>query len=69
MTRNYPMAKVPGEETDHPHHRSLWFAHGPVNGVDVWTERKNTGRHRPSGLCGHFLRREHRADQDVERLG
>jgi hypothetical protein len=44
MTRNYPMAKVPGEETDHPHHRSLWFAHGPVNGVDIWTERKNTGR-------------------------
>ena len=44
MTRNYPMAKVPGEETDHPHHRSLWFAHGPVNGVDVWTEKANTGR-------------------------
>lgn len=44
MTRNFPMAKVPGEETDHPHHRSLWFAHGPVNGVDVWTERPNTGR-------------------------
>lgn len=44
MTRNYPMAKVAGEEFDHPHHRSLWFAHGPVNGVDVWTERTNTGR-------------------------
>jgi len=44
MTRNFPMAKVPGEETDHPHHRSLWFSHGPVNGVDVWTEKPNTGR-------------------------
>lgn len=44
MTRNYPMVKVPGEETDHPHHRSLWFAHGPVNGHDFWTERKGTGR-------------------------
>jgi hypothetical protein len=44
MTRNYPMVKVPGEETDHPHHRSLWFAHGPVNGVDVWTEKPATGR-------------------------
>ena len=44
MTRNYPMVKVSGEETDHPHHRSLWFAHGPVNGHDFWTERKGTGR-------------------------
>ena len=34
MTRNYPM--VPdseGEAHDHPHHRSLWFSHGAVNGV------------------------------------
>lgn len=44
MTRNFPMRNVPGEETDHPHHRSLWFAHSPVNGVDVWTEKKNSGR-------------------------
>jgi hypothetical protein len=44
MTRNFPMVKVPGEETDHPHHRSLWFAHGAVNGQDFWTERKGTGR-------------------------
>lgn len=44
MTRNFPMRNVPGEETDHPHHRSLWFAHSPVNGVDVWTERSTSGR-------------------------
>src|SRR6478736_6816918 len=44
MTRNFPMTNPPGEEHDHPHHRSLWFAHGPVNGVDFWTERTNTGR-------------------------
>ena len=26
LTRDYPMKKdTPGEETDHPHHRSLWF--------------------------------------------
>ena len=43
MTRDYPMAKTEGEETDHPHHRSLWFTHGAVNGVDFWTERKDTG--------------------------
>jgi pectate lyase len=43
MTRNWPMKDPPGEEHDHPHHRSLWFAHGDVNGVDFWTERKGSG--------------------------
>lgn len=37
MTRNWPMRKaVPGESHDHPHHKSLWFAHGDVNGYDFW---------------------------------
>lgn len=36
VTRQYPMAAVPGETTDHPHHRGLWFSHGDVNGVDYW---------------------------------
>lgn len=38
MTRSYPMEKVEGEETDHVHHRSIWFSHGDVNGVDFWGE-------------------------------
>ena len=39
MMRHYPMKKdVPGEILDHPHHRSLWFTHGAVNGVDFWGE-------------------------------
>ena len=39
MTRNYPMKKgVAGEVEDHPHHRSLWFTHGNVNGLDFWAE-------------------------------
>jgi hypothetical protein len=39
MTRNFPMKKgVPGEVEDHPHHRSLWFTHGDVNGIDFWAE-------------------------------
>ncbi len=38
MTRDYPMAKTAGEEADHPHHRSIWFSHGAVNGVDFWSE-------------------------------
>ena len=37
MTRNYPMVKdVEIETHDHVHHRSLWFTHGAVNGVDFW---------------------------------
>jgi len=40
MTRNFPMKKVAGEDTDHPWHRSLWFEHSMVNGVDFWNEGK-----------------------------
>lgn len=39
LTRNYPMkSDVAGEVKDHPHHRSLWFTHGDVNGFDFWAE-------------------------------
>jgi hypothetical protein len=44
MTRDYPMKEPAGEEHDHPHHRSVWFAHGDVNGIDFWTERQNCGK-------------------------
>jgi hypothetical protein len=49
MTRPYPMVPQPGETKDHIHHRSLWFTHGSVNGIDFWTEegsRRGTIRHR-----------------------
>ena len=36
VTRAFPMDKVEGESTDHPHHRSVWFAHDSVNGFDYW---------------------------------
>lgn len=37
MTRDYPMMDTTeGEKHDHPHHRSMWFTHGLVNGVDFW---------------------------------
>ncbi len=44
MTRNYPMKELAEEEHDHPHHRSLWFAHGDMNGVDFWAEKENSGK-------------------------
>ena len=45
MTRNYPILKgVKGEAADHPHHTSLWYAHGSVNGHDFWAAGKGKGR-------------------------
>lgn len=38
MTRNYPMKKIEGESTDHPHHKSMWIGH-EFNGIDFWTEK------------------------------
>ena len=38
MTRSWPMEEAPGEDHDHPHHRSMWFSHGLVNGMDFWGE-------------------------------
>jgi len=36
VTRSFPLAKVAGERTDHPHHVSAWFNYGNINGVDFW---------------------------------
>lgn len=45
MTRNFPMKPdVAGEAKDHPHHRSLWYTHGDVNGVDFWSENPTAGK-------------------------
>lgn len=43
MTRAYPMEKIEGERQDHPHHRSFWFTHGNVNGIDFWAETPGHG--------------------------
>ncbi len=45
MTRSWPMRNdVEGEDKDHQHHRSLWFAHGAVNGIDFWAETPKAGK-------------------------
>jgi len=44
MTRAYPMGEAPNERKDHPHHRSLWFTHGDVNGLSFW--HRETIKHR-----------------------
>jgi hypothetical protein len=43
MTRSYPVGPtLDGELTDHPHHHSLWFTHGNVNGRDFWTNHEES---------------------------
>lgn len=45
-TRDFPFRKNPAEVPDHDWHRGVWFAHGAVNGHDLWRElpEKKTGR-------------------------
>jgi hypothetical protein len=45
MTRRYPIEEAgEGEAKDHPHHASLWYTHGEVNGISFWHIGKNTGK-------------------------
>ena len=41
MTRRYPMDKVEGEQQDHPHHRSFYFGHQSINGLEYWHDRSS----------------------------
>ena len=44
MTRDFPFKDTtPGEKHDHPHHESLWYTHGDVNGVSFWELGKQAG--------------------------
>lgn len=49
IVRHWPVEKIGGETTDHPHHRGLWFTHGKVNGTDFWMESDKTGKTIHSG--------------------
>ena len=51
LTRDYPMEGGGQETKDHLHHRSLWFTHGSVNGIDFWTES-------PAGKTGTIVHRK-----------
>jgi hypothetical protein len=45
MTRDWPMKPdTAGDDKDHPHHKSLWFTHGDVNGIDFWSESDKAGK-------------------------
>ena len=45
LTRKFPIEDAAkGEAKDHPHHASLWYTHGEVNGVDFWAVGKGKGK-------------------------
>jgi hypothetical protein len=45
MTRNWPMKEgTSGEAHDHPHHKSMWYAHRPINGHDFWSTYDTAGK-------------------------
>ena len=54
INRGFPAIKgIPGESQDHPHHQSLWFTYGDINGVDFWNEPGDSTRNGkivPTGL-------------------
>ena len=43
LTRGYPVDKIEGENHDHYHHRSIYVAHGLVNGYNLWSEEAGHG--------------------------
>lgn len=50
--------RVPGENRDHPHHQSLWFNYGDVNGLDFWNayHKDLRIRHKHASIDGNTLR-------------
>jgi hypothetical protein len=44
MTRHWPMRETADEARDHVHQRSLYYAHGDVNGHDFWSESNRAGK-------------------------
>jgi len=51
LTRHVVARKDAQPKIDHPHHRSLWVAHGAVNGVDLWSEEPGHGIQRHTGFA------------------
>ena len=42
VTRGFPMESIPGEPTDHPHHRGVFFGHMLVNGSNTWANEPDS---------------------------
>lgn len=38
ISRGFPLEPQPGDSTDHPWHRGIWYGHADINGEDFWRE-------------------------------
>jgi hypothetical protein len=65
VTRGYPLEKVAGERTDHPHHISSWFNYGNINGVDFWNTPPE-GVKRDAGVIEKFGTIKHTAMKNLK---
>lgn len=43
MTRDWPMQDNPEDIKDHIHHKGICFKHGNVNGINFWSDQKESG--------------------------
>ena len=50
VTRAFPMEKVEGDPTDHPHQRSLWIGAEQVSGMDFWEIESSYNRPRKGSI-------------------
>lgn len=48
--KNEPITRCNYTGSEHPHHRSIWFSHGDINGTDTWNE--------PAGTHGYILNKQ-----------
>jgi len=61
VTRHWPIQEDnKDDERDHKHHRSLWYTHGAVNGLDFWGEGRG-----PKILHDRFVKVASGADAGV----
>ena len=68
MTRNFPLKEgVAGEETDHIHHKGLWFGHRHVNGAGFWEDTAKPGTKLGQIVHEKFLEVKGGADQGTIR--
>ncbi|MCE9519247.1 MAG: PmoA family protein, partial [Verrucomicrobia bacterium] len=57
MTRAFPLDKnVKGEQTDHPHHRGIWFGHEKVNNFNTWADQGSWGYVKKEGEKEAFFK-------------
>lgn len=62
LTRGFPVEPAgPFEKSDHDHHRSMWFNHGIVNGLDFWVDDPRPG-------VGQIVHRSGAAQQSGDSL-